>query len=209
VTLSLPSQRRSPSAAFLSLFVSIVAAMICFLITRTSLNLFLGSILLAAILTPALCTKSERIPITVLAITIGFAIVWLLALGSISLITWIKCVLILASFVAAMAYAVELLRSCRVHPTAASAIVTIASLAWLTWPIWFNGSGPVTIHPIFAMNSACREMGIWTEQNIAYHLTSLGQDIAYRLPSSVAPMVFTHCTIAFMFDRIKQKISHR
>ena len=93
------------------------------------------------------------------------------------------------------------------NPSAA-AIATLLALAWLTWPIWFSPAlrGPgaeklvawlVAAHPLFAVNGMLHlRLGIWNEFGIAYHLTSLQDEVAYSLPNSVFPCVLLHCGFA-------------
>jgi hypothetical protein len=82
------------------------------------------------------------------------------------------------------------------------AAVTIAAWSWLSFPVWL---GPAmgargwdaavwltAVHPLFAMNTAVLELGIWTQQPIAYQLTPFGQDVAYALPATIWPFLFVH-----------------
>jgi len=90
--------------------------------------------------------------------------------------------------------------------TVRTAAVAVAAWLWLSFPIWLGPTmgargwdAPVwvtTIHPLFAMNAAVIELGIWTQQPVAYQLTPFGQDVAYALPRSVWPFVATHLLIA-------------
>ena len=212
-------------------------ASVCLFTAGPSLDLFLGTLLLSAIIAPALAgdltsttpgseacpvfdpeaqTRREPVervlrrpgsfwqetsPTRIAPLVAGCSLVWLGAVidGPVTVLQWIECTLVLASFIAAMICAARLLQRCRIHPAAASAIVTFSSLAWLTWPIWMGDSGPIAIHPVFAINAACKELGIWTEQRIAYRLINLGQDTPYRLPGSVLPAVLFHMALAGIF----------
>jgi hypothetical protein len=175
--------------------VSALVALACLYVTGISLDLFLGTFLLTAIMTPALCGGGA------IALVAGCSAVWLWAVmdGAISISAWAQCVLVLAGFVLAMVCLCRGLVRCGIHPVAVAGAVTFLSLAWLSWPIWWRGSGPVMIHPVFAVNSACKEVGIWTEQRIAYRLITLGQDTPYRLPGSVWPAVLFHSGLAGIF----------
>jgi hypothetical protein len=175
------------------LLISAAATLVCFLAAGPSLDLFLGTLLLSAMIAPSFGRIAP--------VVVGCSLVWFIAVldGPVSIAQWIGCSLVLAAFIAAMVCMGRLLMRCGIHVVAASAIVTFTSLAWLTWPIWMGASGPIAIHPVFAINAACRELGIWTEQRIAYGLTHLGQDTAYRLPGSVFPAVFFHAALAGIF----------
>ena len=41
------------------------------------------------------------------------------------------------------------------------------------------------------------DMGIWTEQPVAYRLIALGQDVSYTLPRSIWPSVSAHAALGF------------
>jgi len=176
---------------WVSILISGLMGIACFVVAGMSLDLFLGSLVFAAILAPALG----------MPVIVGFVSVWIWPVfrGEISLMTWFQCAVVLASVLAAIVCAFRLLQQWRIHPLAASAIVLFVSLAWISWPIWLVGSGPIAIHPVFAMNAACKDLGIWTEQRVAYRLISLGQDTAYRLPRSVLPAVLFHTSLAVLF----------
>jgi hypothetical protein len=87
-----------------------------------------------------------------------------------------------------------------------AAAVTIAAWLWLAFPIWL---GPTmaergwdvptwlsAMHPLFAMNSAIVELGIWTQHPLAYKLTPFGQDVTYALPPSPWPFVLANLLAA-------------
>jgi hypothetical protein len=188
---------------FTCVSISAAATLVCLITAGPSLDLFLGTLLLCAILAPSLGRISP--------IVAGCSLVWLWAVitGPVSITTWIGCTLVLASFTTAIVCARNLLIQRQIHPIAASAIVTFTSLAWLTWPIWFNGSGPVAIHPAFAINAACKNLGIWTEQRIAYRLITLGQDTSYRLPTSILPAFYFHIALAGIFIALNPGYSPR
>ncbi len=83
-----------------------------------------------------------------------------------------------------------------------AAILTLAAIGWLLWPIWlapqlvtWQATVPAwmtKLHPIFAINAVAMERGIWTEMPVPYRLTPLGQDLAYALPDSPWPAVVAH-----------------
>lgn len=201
-------------AALWPALLSVAVGVACYIAAGPSLDFFLGTVLMAGILTPALALGSEQQKlrwISVAVIIVALAMVWLAA-GAISIFAWIQCTLVLAGFVCALAAAAILLDRLGLPPVLAAAIVTVLSLAWFTWPIWacsaLRGQAivwPVAIHPLFAINSACRDLGIWTEQRIAYRLTNMGQDVAYRLPDSVLPCVAVHLIMAAVFTALGWK----
>jgi hypothetical protein len=171
------------------------SALACYWTAGPSLGLLLGSVILAAIITPPLSTISVW---SFAAIALGAALVWL-----INPVGWFACAVVLLAFLAAEAGVTRALMRVHLHPIAASAIVTTISLLWLTWPVWASPWLPghsvrwiVTFHPLMAINTAARDLGIWTEQRVAYRLTNLGQDVPYQLPSSVWPCVALHTILA-------------
>ena len=90
----------------------------------------------------------------------------------------------------------------RLGGTLRSAAVTVAAWLWLSFPIWLGPAmgargwdAPTwltALHPLFAMNTAVLELGIWTQQPIAYQLTPFGQDVAYALPATIWPFLLFH-----------------
>jgi hypothetical protein len=202
------------SPAIAAALLSVAVGIACYLAAGPSLDFYLGTVLMAAILTPATALGSEQQKLrwmSVVVIVVALSTVWLAA-GAVSAFAWIQCVLVLTGFVVALAAAAILLYRLGLPPVLAAAIVTVLSLAWLTWPIWacsaLRGQAivwPVAIHPLFAINSACRDLGIWTEQRIAYRLTNMGQDVAYRLPASVLPCVAVHLIMAAVLTALGWK----
>jgi hypothetical protein len=99
----------------------------------------------------------------------------------------------------------------------ASAIAVVVALLWLAWPVWLSRTllamnDPAALvawlapaHPPLAI-SAALDLGAWGEQRIAYQLTVLGQDVAYRPPAHVWWTVLIHGAIGagfLMLARIK------
>ena len=89
----------------------------------------------------------------------------------------------------------------------------LVATSWLTLPLWLPfqslsarvGQGLIAIHPVFAMNTAVRPLGAWTEQPIPYQWTRLGQDFPYALPLCVWPMVALHTLIGMAGIRLHLK----
>jgi hypothetical protein len=46
------------------------------------------------------------------------------------------------------------------------------------------------------MNGTLRHLGVWGEQTVAYHLTSLGQHVRYTLPPGVGLAALLHLLVA-------------
>ncbi len=99
---------------------------------------------------------------------------------------------------------VRLLMLLRVSPLIASSISITVALAWLSWPIWLSpwlgdevlASRLVGVHPLLAVNAIAPQFGYWIQQPLMYRLTSLGQDVMFTLPESVAGCVILHLAIA-------------
>jgi hypothetical protein len=192
----LETRSSSPWAALIFAFIfGASSSLACYWTAGPSLDLLLGSVILAAIGTPPLCTISTW---SFVAVALGAALVWLL-----NPVGWFACAILLVAFLAAEAGVTRLLMRVHLHPVAASAIVTTISLLWLTWPAWASPWLPghsvrwlVMFHPLMAINTAASELGIWTEQRVAYRLTNLGQDVPYQLPTSIWPCVAVHAILA-------------
>jgi len=180
----------------LGLVVSATMGTCCYLIAGNSLDLFIGSVLLACSLTPPLAAIAGQLPgaaLTVLAVAIGIGSAWILPVckGYIAFGQWADCMMVLGTTLLMAGFAVLLLMRVGCSALGSSAIITILIMAWLTFPIWLSGalSGsrlrwPVLLHPLFVINGIVPQLGFWTEQQVAYGLTNLGQDAQYQLPQS-------------------------
>jgi len=188
-----------------------LAAVLSYRAAGPSLGLFIGPVVLAAVLTPALAaavaTLVQRVVLAG-AYASATAAVWLYAAatGAITLGQWGVCVLVLFTFVLAIAGLVALLGRTRLPPSGSVALVTLVALAWLTWPIWllpqFERTTPAADHPtdgeprmrhiesianalgaanpFFAINTPVRHFQDWPHKDIAYrYLTDLGEDFAF------------------------------
>ena len=210
-----------PGAAWGALGLSAAAAGACWAASGASLGLLFGGIVFAALLVPPLGLIEERMPgrlFIAAAVNDGIGLVWLIAwmAGSITFVQWMLCYVVLIAWCSALRGLTQLIGSVKVHHSSfiihhsprvpAAAIVVTLALLWITWPIWlsphFSSLGRPTVgwlvstHPLLAINGAVPNLGIWTERPIAYwHLTSLGQDIAYELPRSVLPCAILHLSI--------------
>jgi hypothetical protein len=198
-------------APILPLVLSIAAGVLCYLSAGATLGLFLGGFLLAALMTGPL-VAGERTwlgrGLCVFGVIHGIAGLWLYAAIRIDLDLglWAPCYLTLATLVLAIAGVTVLFG--RIGDTGAAAIATILAIAWLTWPLWLSpvlhghrgeriAGWLIPAHPIFAANSVLRtRLGYWAEQGMAYHWTSLQDDVAYALPENVFKCLALHAGIA-------------
>jgi hypothetical protein len=196
--LSVPGDRRwrPPRFIFAFLFSSMLGIFTWY-ITDNGLDLFLGAICLSAITVPSLWVFAGRSPGVLIGMILGIGASWLLPVSenAISFAQWILCLLVLASVCSAIAGLIQM----GISP----GIVVIVGIAWLTWPIWLSVSLPgrqpdlsVLFHPLFATNHVLEHLGIWTEQQGAYGLTNLGQDVQYQMPASAWPAILFHLGIA-------------
>ncbi len=183
----------------------------CYAAAGPSLDFYLGCLAFSALICPVLVTVSIRsIHSWAMAamIWLVFAVAWFAAgeKAEISVGQVAVCVTVLAGTIGVMTAVTRLLVRCGVPMFLASAAVTTGQCLWLTWPIWLSGSIAgekpnlsVALHPLFVVNGVLKDLGIWTEQPIAYNLTTLGQDVQYRLPASAWPAIGAHAgTIAVL-----------
>lgn len=177
-----------------------------------SLGLFLGGIFWVTLLTAPLAAGEKTWlgqSLVAVGMILGVAGVWifvatktafpikLVALSSAVLLAYTLAITALTGFISRGPLA-----------RAGGAIVTLLALAWFFWPIWLSPalSQPqgqrlvhwlVPCHPVFSVNAVLLpKLGYWAEQSIAYHYTSLSDDVSYSLPTSVLPCVALHGCIA-------------
>jgi len=214
-----------------ALIVSWGVSAICYWQASATLGLFLGPLILATLYVPPLILSENgcvaRLSVLV-AVIIGPTLVWL-SVGNKQVINphqLLQCMLVMAGWVSAVSGGTLILRELRVVPILASTVTIIASLFWLTWPIWLS---PILAshrhavgwlswdHPIMAMNSVVQHLGLWGSpmggSDLAYrYLTILNQDVAYSHSQSIWPFVLVHECIgvplmsaAFLLARIRVK----
>lgn len=191
-------------AAAPALLLSIGATAWCWWACRNGLGLFLGSTLLATLYVPALVLYEPPVRrwIPVIAAVVGTAIVWAVSLATVDVTAWewLRCCLVLAAYLWAVAGIASMLSLIRVPAPLASALAIIAGFLWLTWPVWLSHaltqglvSWLVPIDPLMAVNAVLKHLGTWDHQPIAYRsLTVLNQDVAYHLPRSIMPAFLFH-----------------
>jgi hypothetical protein len=187
----------------------------CYWAAGATLGLFLGGLLMAAILTGPLVAAERTWLGRALAwatVVHGIAGVWLYAAirTELDLGLWAACYLTLNALVLAIGGVAALLRGLRIGPTGSGAIATVLALAWMLWPVWLSPAlrgargermvaWLVPAHPIFAANAVLRPaLGYWAEQGIVYHYTSLSDDVNYPLPDGVLWCVLVHAGIGAM-----------
>ena len=179
----------------------------CYLVAGATLPLYLGGVALALVLTaPLVLAHGQRVDRLLAAASIvdGVGVVWLVATfrSDVTFAQWLAAyVLLAACAIGVTGLAVALSRL--VGELFASAITVLLALAWLAWPIWLSGwvdkpsvvdaiAWLVPAHPLLALNGLLVHLGVWGELPLMYQLTSLGQDVPYSLPESVAACVAVH-----------------
>lgn len=156
----------------------------------------IGSLFCASILMPPITAMLGRtiptaILTAILALLAGFCSISMAFNRSISIWQWCQCELVLLAFLLAIGFLVLLLMRLGCGGVAAAAIVTLLVVAWISAPVWLSAPlegyrlhYSVALHPLFVINGIVPQLGIWTEQQVAYSLTSIGQDVQYDLPAS-------------------------
>ena len=179
----------------------------CYVAAGSSLGLYLGGLAMAMALTPPLVV-AHRAPIErVLAVGSlidGVAVVWLVAIfrSNVTFGQWLAAYVLVAGCTVGAA-GLTLALSRWIGDLFASALSIVIVLAWLTWPIWLSAwvdrvavvrvvHALVPVHPLLAMNGLLVDLGVWGEGPLMYQLTSLGQDVPYSLPSSIAMCAGAH-----------------
>lgn len=194
-------------SALPALLLSVLAALWCRWTVGANLGLFLGTLLLITLCTPALVlAASRRIAWAPAAsVAIGAGLVWALFASAADLTKteWFRCWLVLAAYVIALAGLASLLHALGLPAALASTMTVLLGLLWLAWPVWLSpwlteplARWLVPANPVFAINAVLKHLGTWDHAPIAYStLTVLDQDIPYRLPSSIVPSVLIHTLI--------------
>lgn len=190
-----------------------VATILCYAATGASLGLIFGGVAFALILAPPLVlahdSKWQR-AFALAGVIDGVGVIWFVAIfaSPLSFLQWLQCYLLLAATVFAFALIAISLRSFRVEASLACAIPIVISLLWLSWPLWLSpwlgeqiGSRIVEwlarLHPLLSMNGVLQaDFGVWTQSRVLYNLTTLGQDVPYSFPSTVAAAVIFHSILA-------------
>jgi hypothetical protein len=167
--------------------LSVAWAIITYVASGATLGLLIGSVTLATLIAPPLAVSQFALQRTLIAVAVTVAnlLVWMFVLP---FMDSLQCGVVLLAFTLALLS----LRS--------ASIAMIIAIAWLALPFWMQSARTLAtlapFHPIFAMNGACKSLGIWTQQPILYRLTTLGQDVPYELPASIWRCVLAHGIIA-------------
>ena len=193
-----------PSSFGTSLALSLVVTGLSAWTAGPTLGLFIGGLFAVTILVPPLAASRTKSVPSAAAALLGVTLVWTLATlrgapwGAIDLLRTTAC---LVAFTLAIVGLLRGLRAARVEPTVGGAVVLAAGLAWLALPVWLSPwldrlepavDALVRAHPVLAINGAVAGLAPWTEMPVMYRLTSLGQDVPYRLPGTVWPCVAAH-----------------
>jgi hypothetical protein len=191
-----------------ALGLGLLSAVACRLAGGPTLGLYLAPLLFAGLLVPPLVLAVEigiwrgLIP---LLFTIGVSAIWLTT-GPAPWGEMAACALVLLAVTGlAAGLAIGLARPLH-SPVAGGALAVVILLLWLTWPIWLSASLEsasgqrftqplVSVQPLLAVNGIVPELGIWTQQRVMYHLTTLGQHVSYALPGSIWPCVLFHARV--------------
>ncbi|GEM_PF-801486 len=205
----------SPSPRLLVCFfplivLSLLGTLGCYWAAGPSLGLFFGGFLVATLLAPAAAVSPGRMIPRLIAVTVGIAVVWTIALLQTpdTAGQWALLVLVLAAYAIAMAGVALAAMRLGLGSVIASAVAMVLGLAWLSWPIWLAPQFDrlsttfidrlVAVHPPLVANGVLAAEPPWTHRTLAYHLTRLNQDIPTALPTSVIPCVALHLAIGGM-----------
>lgn len=191
-------------------FFALGCTLLCRAMTGATLGFLFAPVLLATIFTPPLILAHPKTRLRVVAwltIAIGVSIGWLLFAGLRPSESF-RCIFVLTAYLLALAGLASLLNTFGITELLASAIVTIFALLWLTWPIWLSRAltsshGDALVgwlspaHPLLAINGVVRaRFDAWDRYQMAYQqLTTLNQDVIYRLPAGIALAVLFHLAV--------------
>jgi len=205
--MPLPSAiRHFLSVALPPLLLSALAAIGISWAAGWSLGTFLGGLLLTTALVPPATVAHDNLRdrLTCLTMTVTpIIILWLIATCQTETLfrEWLGCTAVLITYATALAGLATTFRTIRLSATVSAALTIVLGLAWLTWPIWLSrtwdgeSSEPTVarwsaLHPALVIQIP--NLGAWSEQSIAYHLTDLNQTVPYQAPPSVWKCVLAH-----------------
>jgi hypothetical protein len=194
-----------------ALMVSLAASAICYWQTSATLGLFLGPLILTTLIIPPLIVGESgwlACLSVLLGVVIGPSIIWLTVANTkvVDGHQVFLCAMVLAAWLSVVSGGALLLRAARVVASLAVTVTVIVSCVWLTWPIWLSpllASHERAVawlswaHPVMAMNSVVRHLGLWGSpmggSDLAYkYLTILNQDVAYPQSQSIWPCVLIY-----------------
>lgn len=189
------------------LLVSLAAGLWCWWAAGAALGLFLGATLLTALYVPGLVLAEDGWGRWLVAASAaaGMAIIWAMATFAtdVSQWEWLRCTIVLAAFIWAVAGMSSLLAAAHIPKPIAAGGTVLVALLWLTWPVWLSHALTqervnwlVPADPVLAINAVLQHLGVWDRAPLAYsRLTVLNQDVAYRLPRSIWPALLVHLLI--------------
>jgi hypothetical protein len=207
------------------LLLAALVTAISYAATGPTTGLFFAGVVFATLIAPPLLAAEESLLAQLLcaaAIVDGIGVVWLVAVAdpSISFWDWFRSYVVLASYICALWGLTTLLRRLRLRGLAASALVIVLSLSWLSWPIWMSPwiAGREALvgwltpaHPLLALDTVLRALGPpWSERFYMYnHLSVLNQDVVYDLPRGILPAVLLHSGIGAIGVLLGRRRRHR
>jgi hypothetical protein len=216
------------------LIISVGASAMCYWQTGLTLGLFLAPLVLATIFAPCLILTEKHWrtrPTVLLGLISGPALVWLAVARNTHIITLhqvLLCVLVISAWLSVICGGSLTLRELRIVPNLAATVTVLMSFIWLTWPIWLSPALAghqravawlCWAHPIIAINSVVRQLGLWGSpmggSDLAYrYLTILNQDVAYPQSQSIWPCVLSHglvgvalMTVSFLLGRLRRLLT--
>lgn len=196
------------SSAMAAFLIGLLVAGSCYAAAGDSLGFYLGPVVLAGVVVPAMVAQQARAGgafFAAGAFLDAVGLVWLIPVfhfGAPYVFRWFLCYVTLGAFVLALFGGAWAFRRV-VGSSIGAAIVTILALAWLLWPVWLSpylsgDTGASTAawlsdpHPLLAINRIVIDLGAWTQQRLMYQHTALGQDVPLALPRTILPCVIVH-----------------
>ena len=172
----------------------------------SNLGLFFGGIIITTILLPALILAEEDLlgrAMALGAVVLPVAGGWLVPVfGQLEFMSWLASLGVLLVYGLAVGGLACLLERVGLSALFAAAVVTVAGLLWLSWPIWMApwlrsadvAAWLVAPHPLLTLNGILREWYPvpWAQHVLAYPLTNLGDDVPYSLPTHIGWAVALH-----------------
>jgi hypothetical protein len=199
-----------PESLILAVLPAAIAVALLWLAAHDSLGLWLGGMMVAAMLVPHLSIvrragRTDQPTLSALVVAITLALGWLIAtlISEITWKQWLACSALLVVFCLSLAGFVRLFTLMRLPDLLAAGATLLMAAAWLGAPIWLSPVMNDTIagilsrcHPILAINGQVSELGIWLQMPIAYRHTTLGQDWPYALPPTIWASLLAHGVLA-------------
>lgn len=178
-----------------------MAIVTSYVVAGPTLNFFLDLLVAGGIVGPlAAFWRSGAIASALCAAIAGIACAVVGWRAGLAISNALRCAVVILTFAGALAAMLRLLIAVRLPRIVAFAMCAIFGLGWLAAPLWLSAAAMIRwipIHPLFAINSAAIDLGVWTEQPFAYRLTRLGQDVPYTLPRSILPCGATQIAVTF------------